>query len=166
MGTCPLLHAGPRAASPSMVLYIGSPACPRRCRAGNETHVRAGHVTVTQMQLEVPAGGPSPSALRGPRPIPVALGIGPSADLRHCRARTQALRVCGSLNRRGGPGRASGSVGLRLARRSGGVTSRPELDRLEPDLPVTSIVTCTQPVVSMHEHSIGASHDAKLEVRG
>jgi hypothetical protein len=42
----------------------------------------------------------------------------------------------------GGPGPGL-RLGLRLARRSGGVTSRPELDRLEPDLPVTSIVACT-----------------------
>ena len=120
VGTCPLVHAGPRAASPSKALNIGPPACPRRYRAANETQVRAGHVTHWQpgMQLQVPAGGPSPSALRGPRPIPMALGIGPSADPRHCRARTEALRVCGSPNRTrrrprpgpGGPGPGPGSL--------------------------------------------------------
>ena len=45
VGTCPLVHAGPRAASPSKALNIGPPACPRRHRAANETQLRAGRVT-------------------------------------------------------------------------------------------------------------------------
>ena len=148
VGTCPLVHAGPRAASPSNARNIGPPACPRRHRAANETQVRAGRVTQPGMRLQVPAGGPSPSALRGPRPIPLALGIGPSADPRRCRARTEALRVCGSLNRtrRRPRARARGAwawPGQPEAAGQVGVTSRPELDRLEPDLPVNSIVACT-----------------------
>jgi hypothetical protein len=146
VGTCPLVHAGPRAASPSNARNIGPPACPRRHRAANETQVRAGRVTQPGMRLQVPAGGPSPSALRGPRPIPLALGIGPSADPRRCRARTEALRVCGSLNRTRRRPRARGAwawPGQPEGQARSESLSRPELDRLEPDLPVNSIVACT-----------------------